>query len=80
MKIEIELSEEEAACLWDDVTWAGKYPKPIAEIVQTYVSGRAAVAVAQLAEDYRPVIIRKFHLLHPDPVQSPPDTRPEDKP
>ena len=77
MKIEIELTEEAAACLWDDVTHGGQHPQTIAEIAQTYVTGRAALAVVQMQEAYRPAIVAKFKAAGqpapPEPTQSKPD-------
>jgi hypothetical protein len=32
MKIEIEIAEEEFACIWADATWSGKHEKPSTEI------------------------------------------------
>jgi len=33
MKIEIEISDETAACIWADNTWEGKYPRDLSDII-----------------------------------------------
>lgn len=40
MKIEIHTSEEDLARLWSDVTWTGKYPVDIREIIHGIIQDR----------------------------------------
>jgi hypothetical protein len=64
MKITIELTEEAAACLWDDVTWGGQHPRNIGWIAQSYLEGRAAVSVAQFPPASLPGLLVKFREAH----------------
>ena len=66
----ITLTDEQAACLWDDVTWGGKNHKPLTAIVQDYINGRAAVSVLALATPASlPGIIAKYRAAnYPEPL------------
>lgn len=66
MKIEIELTETEAACLWADVTWRGHHPGTLSEIAQAYVQAKAARAMDYLPAASLPGLIVKFRAANPD--------------
>lgn len=60
MKIEIELDEETAACLWANRTWHGKAPLLMAQIVKDVAEEEAhkfktnfPKAIARTVEDFR---------------------------
>lgn len=42
MKIEIEISEEDAACVWSDATWEGKYyNRTLKSVIESIVHAKA---------------------------------------
>ncbi len=41
MKIEIEIGEVQAACLWANATWWGRYHQPLEQIVSGLVTTEA---------------------------------------
>lgn len=45
MKIEIEISEDDAACLWANATWAGRTPHTVRDIL--------TAKAAEMAEEFR---------------------------
>ena len=61
MKVEIEITEEDAACIWANTTWDGKTPKTIEEILASkakvaadrYRLAFGPQAVVQALEGYR---------------------------
>jgi hypothetical protein len=74
MKLEIELTDEQAACLWDDVTHGGQVPRTVAEIARDLLTSRAAKAIAYCPAPSRPEIVAQFLASQaPQPTQSRPD-------
>ena len=73
----ITLTEEQAACLWDDVTWGGQHHKPVTAIVQDYIRDRAAVSMRHTPASILPGIIKKYRAAH---YPAAPANLPEDHP
>jgi hypothetical protein len=63
--ITLTLPESAAAALWDDVTWGGNNPRDLADIAQTILAGRAAIAETHLPAVAMPSIVAKFKAAHP---------------
>jgi hypothetical protein len=78
MKLEIELTEEQAACLWGDVTWGGQHPKPLTAIVQDCINGRAAVSMHHTPASILPGVIEKYRGAHHPAARA--NTLPEVRP
>jgi hypothetical protein len=60
MKLEIELTVEQAACLWDDVTHGGQVRRTVTEIARDILASRAAKAIAYCPAPSRPEIVAQF--------------------
>jgi|GEM_PF-4501948 len=75
----ITLTDEQAACLWDDVTWGGQHHKPLLAIIQDYINDRAAVAVRYTPPSILPAVIEKFRAAN-YPARPAPTNLPEDHP
>lgn len=66
-KVEIELSEEEAACWWADVTWNGRSPRTIDAITRDHVMNhlRRLMRNAARMPQEKAEAVADFRKLHP---------------
>ena len=65
VKIQIELSEEEAACWWADVTWNGKALRRIDSIVRDHVLQQIHKVMRQTIRPDREQAVEDYRKHHP---------------
>ncbi len=65
VKIEIELSEEEAACWWADVTWNGKAPRSFDSIARDHVLQHLHKVMRQTIRPGREQAVEDFRKFNP---------------